>query len=46
MATGWVQHGARLAGAAEATAGVHTLSIFAQALHQALVDICGEERAQ
>lgn len=33
MAAGWVQHGARLAGAAEAATGVHTLSIFAHALH-------------
>lgn len=42
MAAGGVQHGARPAGAAEAAAGVQTLGVFAQALHQALVDICGK----
>lgn len=43
MAAGGVQHGARSASTAEAATGIQTLGVFAQALHQAFVDICGEE---
>lgn len=45
VAAGGVQHGARSASTAEAPTGVQTPGIFAQALHQAFVDICGEKGA-